>query len=148
MEENKIIDDENPKDGVRQEIVPAMPTKGECPEVNDLSEKEQKSPIAWKWVMNEINRLRVYEHEYNQLKDQYTEIDKAFAVHKASASTSLAIDVTTSLMLAIGPAMIGLTPSVGSSNEDDYTKLIICGIGIILLIASIILKSLAHFKKI
>lgn len=147
MEETKVINDENPKDGVKQEPTQPQPSKGECPDLKDLSEKEQKSPIAWKWVQSEINRLQGYEKKYLDLKEDYNQIDKDFAVHKQSSRNNVVIDITSSLMLAIGPALVGLTPSVGSTEEEKYMKWIIGGIGGLLLIASIIVKSLPFFKK-
>lgn len=147
MEESKIINDENPKDGVGQEPSQTQPSKGECPDLKELSEKEQKSPIAWKWVQNEINRLEGYETKYFKLKEDYNKIDKEYAVHKQSSINNAIIDITSSLMLAIGPALVGLAPSVGSSEEGNYMKWIIGGIGVLLLIASIIVKSIPFIKK-
>lgn len=80
--------DENPKDGQQSPISPITSSKGECPDITDLSEKEQKNPVSWKWVMRELIRLRSVSDKYETLKEEHAELDKQFEVYKAKNAVS------------------------------------------------------------
>lgn len=132
--------DENPKDGQQSPISPITSSKGECPDITDLSEKEQKNPVSWKWVMRELIRLRSVSDKYETLKEEHAELDKQFEVYKAKNAVNTTNDIVVSVMLAIGPAMLGLIPAVNDSNADFNPAWAFGIIGAIMLIAAIIIK--------
>lgn len=145
--ERNIQIDENPNDGQTVFIDENQPSKGECPDIRDLSEKEQKSPIAWKWALREISKLNKVESEYNNIKDKYAGLDKEFEVYKANSHQSIVAEIVSSSMLAIGPALLGFIPSVGNCDADGCTKLFFAIIGCVLIIFSIIIKIFSYNKR-
>lgn len=136
--------DENPNDGQRPKLGVATNDtfKGEFNDIEHLSEKEQKHPVAWKWAYNELNRLKRVECDYLILKDKYAEIDKNFAVFKEGSRQNFLVDILSSILLAVGPAMLGLMPSVGVHEDDAYVKWIFCALGCLFLLCAIIIKCL------
>lgn len=140
--------DENPNDGQRPKlgVVISDTYKGEFNDIEHLSEKEQKHPVAWKWAYNELNRLKKVECSYLVLKDKYAEVDKNFAVYKESSKQSLLVDSVSGVLLAIGPALLGLIPSVGIHEDDTYLKWIFGVLGGVFLLCVIIIKVFAAKK--
>ena len=64
-------------------------SKGEYNDIEHLSIKEQKHPVAWKWVYTELKRLKRIELEYAGLKDNYASLDKEYEVFKVSSKQSI-----------------------------------------------------------
>ena len=141
-EQEKNLMDENPEDGKPSKSTDfgAEVSKGEFNDIDHLSEKEQKHPVAWKWVYSELSRLRKIEESHITLKDSYAELDKAFAVYKVSAKHNVIVDVVSSVLLALGPALLGLIPSVGINQDDSYMKIIFGILGTVFIVCAICIK--------
>lgn len=113
--------------------------------LNELNEKEQKNPIAWKWAISELTHLRGVADKYYILKDTYSKLDKEYAVYKAHAQKGILYDVISSVFLAIGPIMIGLVP-VTFGMAPGYICWILLGLGLLLLGGAGYVKYLSYKK--
>ena len=120
-------------------------SKGEHSDLVDLTEKEQKNPIAWKWALRDLSRLREIENKYLMLKDDYALLDKDYAVYKAKSLENKVYDIISSVFLAIGPILLGLVP-VTFEMDPKYVRWILLGIGIAMLSGAIYVKSLTYKK--
>lgn len=142
MEDNRIINDENPNDG--QPTIPATATsKGEYPTLVGLSEKEQKSTAAWKWAISENTRLQGYEANYHKLDIEYHDLHESFEVFKAKNSKNPLLDTISCILFTLGPLALGWLTSI----SDDSQRLLIGIIGAALLIGAIIIKIAQYFKS-
>lgn len=120
-------------------------SKGEYSDLQDLTEKEQKNPIAWKWALRDLSRLREIEIRYLTLKDDYSKLDKEHAVYKAQSMKDMMHDIFASIFLTIGPILIGLVP-VAFEMEPKYIRWILLGIGIVMLGGAIFIKCKTYKK--
>ena len=118
-------------------------SKGEHDDLIHLEPREQRNPVAWKWAVWELRHLREIENKYLTLKDEYAQLDKNYAVHKAQAQKGLAYDIISSVFLTIGPVLIGLTPSF-SESDSSFLKWTILVIGFLLLVAAVIVKIISY----
>lgn len=142
MEEARVINDENPNDGSPAVIEPTI-SKGEYPTLVGLTEKEQKSSVAWKWAISENKRLQEYEAKYYELDSNYHDIHEAFEVFKAKNSNNTLIDTIACVLFVLGPLALGWLTSL----SDNSLKLLIGIIGGGLLIGAIIIKVAQYFKS-
>lgn len=143
-----ITKDENPDDGNSNQLSDNgfETAKSEFNDIEHLSEKEQKHPVAWKWVNAELTRLRRIEACHITLKDSYAQIDKEFAVYKVSSKQNIVADIVSSVLLALGPAILGLIPSIGIHQDDSYMKTIFGVMGAIFIIGAIVIKFVSNKK--
>ncbi len=142
MEETRVIIDENPKDGNPVVASPAA-SKGEYPTLVGLSEKEQKSPAAWKWAISENIRLREYESKYHELEETFHSIHEAFEVFKARNSKNPLLDTIACILFVLGPLALGWLTSITDSNIRNLIAII--GVG--LLVAAILTKIAQYIKS-
>ncbi len=142
MEENRVINDENPNDGQPAVSATAI-SKGEYPTLVGLSEKEQKSSAAWKWAISENTRLQVYEANYHKLDTEYHNLHEAFEVFKAKNSRNPLLDTISCILFTLGPLALGWLTSISDSSQ----KLLIGFIGVALLLGAIIIKIAQYFKS-
>lgn len=141
MEETRVIIDENPNDG-NPVVASSTASKGEYPTLVGLSEKEQKSPAAWKWAISENTRLREYESKYHELEGNFHSIHEAFEVFKAKNSKNSLLDTIACILFVLGPLALGWLTSIADSN----IRHLIAIIGVGLLVAAIIIKIAQYFK--
>lgn len=141
--------DEDPAKGQGGEIAECLQqvgtSKGEYSDLQDLTEKEQKNPIAWKWALRDLSRLREIENRYLTLKDDYSKLDKEYAVYKAQSMKEVMHDIFSSIFLTIGPILIGIVPVV-FDMEPKYIRWILLGIGIAMLGGAIYIKYKTYKK--
>lgn len=120
-------------------------SKGEYSDLQDLTEKEQKNPIAWKWALRDLSRLREIENRYLTLKDEYSRLDKEYAVYKAQSVKEMMYDIVSSIFLTTGPILIGLVPVV-FDIEPIYIRWVLLGIGAAMLVGAIYMKYKTYKK--
>lgn len=142
MEENKVFNDENPNDGSPAVAGPAV-SKGECPTLGELSEKEQKSSAAWKWAISENKRLQGYESKYYELEASYHSIHEDYEVFKAKNSKNPLLDTIACILFVLGPLAIGWLTSL----TDSSLRLLIGIIGGGLLVGGIVIKTAQYLKS-
>ena len=88
-------------------------------------------------LLGEISRLEAIESISNDYKDKYHETDKQCAVLKEKEKSFLFSEILYSVSLTIGAAIIGLIPSIDSS---DFPPFVFGILGGVLLIGAIIAK--------
>ena len=142
MEETKVIVDENPNDG-NPTVVNQTISKGEYPTLVGLSEKEQKSSVAWKWAISENKRLQEYETKYFNMETSFHTIHEEFEVFKAKNSKNPLLDTIACILFVLGPLALGWLTSL----SDPDLKILIGIIGGGLLLAAIIVKIAQYFKS-
>ena len=142
MEEAKVINDENPNDGKPAVAQPAI-SKGEYPTLVGLSEKEQKSSVAWKWAISENKRLQEFEIKYYKMEASFHNIHEAFEVFKAKNSKNPLLDTISCILFVLGPLALGWLTSLA----DCHLRLLIGLIGGGLLIGAIFIKIAQYFKS-
>lgn len=118
-------------------------SKGEHSDLLDLTEKEQKNPIAWKWAIRDLRHLQKIEDEYFILKDNYAKLDKEFAVYKAQSTREKVYDIISSVFLTVGPILIGLVP-VTYDMEPKSIRWILLGLGLAMLGGAIYVKCITY----
>lgn len=142
MEEAKAIIDENPNDG-NPTVDNISISKGEYPTLVALSEKEQKSPAAWKWAISENKRLQEYETKYYNMETSYHSIHEEFEVFKAKNSKNPLLDTISCILFVLGPLALGWLTSL----SDPSLKTLIGIIGGGLLVAAIFVKIAQYLKS-
>lgn len=139
--------DEDPaagRGGISTEaLLQSSSSKGEYSDLLDLTEKEQKNPIAWKWAIRDLRRLLEIENKYFTLKDEYAALDKKFAVYKAQSTKEKVYDIISSVFLTVGPIMIGLVP-VTYDIEPTSIRWILLGLGLAMLGGAVYVKFITH----
>lgn len=146
MEEPRY--DEDPKGG--SAIGNPQPDKKEANAFDkihrELTDDELKNPIVQKWLISEVDKLHSCENKLSALQKDYHKLDKENAVLKTKSEGSLISEILSCTMFAIGPAMLGLTPSLLQNGKMWYMSWIILVLGIVLLLGAIIAKTL-NLKK-
>lgn len=142
MEEARGINDENPNDG-KSTSASSTISKGEYPTLVGLSEREQKSSVAWKWAISENTRLQGCEAKYYELETAYHNIHEAFEVFKARNSKNPLLDTISCILFVLGPLALGWLTSI----SDCKLKLLIGMIGAGLLLGAIIIKLAQYLKS-
>lgn len=103
-----------------------------------LSEEDLNSPGTQRLILAELDKYDECKKDLNFYKEAYHRKDKENAVYKQQISNNKAFDVVYSFLLAAGPAILGLSPSVCEKDKTIGVMLII--IGVICLLAGIITK--------
>lgn len=120
-------------------------SKTEYTDLLNLDVDEQKDPVAWKWAIRELVHLRRVENNYLALMDTHAKLDKEYSVYKAKTNFGITYDVFSSIFMAVGPILIGLTPAISDSNPS-YLKWTILGLGLLFLVVSVIIKYVSYKK--
>lgn len=115
MEDTRVINDENPNDG-NQAVAAIALSKGVYPTLVGLSEKEQKSSVAWKWAISENKRLQEYETKYYELENSFHNIHETFEVFKAKNSKNPLLDTIACILFVLGPLALGWLTSLSDCN--------------------------------
>ncbi len=142
MEEARGINDENPNDG-KSTSASSTISKGEYPTLVGLSEREQKSSVAWKWAISENMRLQGYETKYYELETAFHRIHETFEVFKAKNSNNPILDTISCILFVLGPLALGWLTSI----SDSKLKLLVGIIGAGLLLGAIIIKIAQYLKS-
>lgn len=103
----------------------------------ELTDEELSSSGAQKMLLAEINRLESQALHSEGFRDKFHIADKESAVLKEKENTFIFSEILYSVSLTLGAALIGLTPSI---KDSDISPALICGIGIILVVGSVIAK--------
>lgn len=93
----------------------------------ELSEEEISSPAVQRMLLDELDRLETEAGELGEFKDRFYSADKEAAVLRERLRASMARDSS----LAVGAAVLGLAPSLWSSQPTGW---IVVALGIVLLV--------------
>lgn len=96
----------------------------------ELGPEDLQSPGVQKMLLAEISRLEHQAAKYEANRDLLASADKKVAVLEETNNKSTAYEVLYSAGLAIGSGLIGLTPSISSSN---VSPLIVLAFGVVLI---------------
>lgn len=103
----------------------------------ELSDDDLSSPGVQKMLLAEIDRLASTEASANKYQDKFHEKDKECAVLKEKEKTFVFSEVLYSVSLTLGAALIGITPSLTSTN---ISPAVVGVIGGLLVIGAVVAK--------
>ena len=103
----------------------------------ELTGEDLQSPGVQKLLLAEISRLEHHAHKYDFCKDELAEAKQLCAVYAEKQKTHTFLEILYSVGLGVGAALIGLTPSIKSEN---YSGLVILGLGIVLMLGAVMAK--------
>lgn len=104
----------------------------------DLDEEELNSKGTQKLLLNDLDRLEEEVLELKIFRDRFYETDKNYNVTKEQLRSLTSKDVFYTIVISIGGTIIGLSPSIWSSNLQIAICVLIAGI--LLIIGSLISK--------
>ena len=103
----------------------------------ELTDEELKSPGVQKMLLAEISRLESTALYSERFREKFHDADKDRAVLREKEKTYIFSEILYSASLALGAALIGLTPSIKSSN---VSPILIGAIGVLLIIGAVVAK--------
>ena len=109
----------------------------------ELTDDELSSSGVQKMLLAEIVRLEtdISKIETEKFREKFHEADRERAILREREKTLIFSEILYSLSLTLGAVLIGLTPSIDSS---DFLQFAVCIIGALLITGSVIAKV---FKK-
>lgn len=111
----------------------------------ELSEQDLSSPGTQRLILNELDKYEECKIQLEFYRDKYYERDKSCAVYSQMLKSSKLFEVICSTMLAVGPAMMSLSPSVVDQDGNwYYLSTIILVLGGIVLFSGIVAKIIQH----
>lgn len=105
-----------------------------------LSEDELSSPATIRFLLSQFDDFQDLKKQYDKLCQDYHEKDKQCAIYEVRRDKSIAFEILSSAMLAIGPLLLGLFPSILSENNWNFTTIIVLISGVLILLGGIIAK--------
>ena len=90
----------------------------------ELSEEEISSPAVQRMLLDELERLETEAGDLREFKDRFYAADKDVAVLRERLRASVVQDSS----LAIGAALLGLAPSLWSSQPTGWIVVILGGL--------------------
>ncbi len=97
----------------------------------ELSEDELASPASQKFLMEELERLDCQNAELEDYRVRFHTVDKRAAVLEEKSKESLAGEIVFGVMITVGAALLGFTPSIWSQQPGGWLMLIFGGVLII-----------------
>ena len=125
----KTSDIEPQGDG-RQDGPPLSKRKALSNLRRELSEDESDTPAVQRMLLDEVDRLEAEVGELRQFRDRFYSADKNAEVLRERLRASVARDGS----LAIGAAILGLAPSLWSSQPIGW---IVITLGLTLVVAAV-----------
>lgn len=104
----------------------------------DLDEEEMTSKGALKLILNDLDRLEREVAELSKFRDDYHDINVKYNVNTEQLKSVNSREVFQSIVLTIGGAILGITPSVWSLN--NIISVFLALVSIVLLIGVLIVK--------
>lgn len=106
----------------------------------ELNEEELSSPAVQKLLIDEIERLESENSSLSELASKYYDVDKTVAVLQEKDKQNVAMEVMSSVGLALGAVALGSGPSIWSLESSEALGWFTMGIGVVLMAASVITK--------
>ena len=112
----------------------------------ELSEDDLKSPGTQRLLLNEIDQFEECKTELDKYRTLYFERNTDCAVYEEKLKSNATLEVATSSLLALGPALMSLSPSItNKEGEWYYLSTIILILGLVMLIGGITAKIIKHY---
>lgn len=122
-------------------------SKGAFSKINrELSEDDLKSPGTQRLILNELDKYEACKAELDFYREQYYEVASECKVYEEKLKSNTTNEVASGFLLAFGPSLMTLAPSI--VNKDGnwyYLSTIVLIIGVILLSGGIIAKIIKRF---
>ena len=103
----------------------------------ELSDDDLSSPGVQKMLLAEIERLESTALASDGFKGKFHQKDKECAVLKEKDKTFVFSEILYSVSLALGAALLGITPSLTATNVSLN---VVWGIGVLLVIGALVAK--------
>ena len=97
----------------------------------ELSESELHDPSILKFLVNERDDYLKCKEKLDEYIAKYHSLDKKNAVLEGKITSSASHEILYSVMLALGPALLGLLPSLSGEKIWTYIVVGIVGVGLI-----------------
>lgn len=125
--------DVEPRGDGRQDGTPLSKRKALSKLRRELSEDESDTPAVQRMLLDDIDRLETEVGELRQFRDRFHSADKDAEVLRERLRASVALDGS----LAIGAAILGLAPSLWSSQPIGW---IVIALGLALVVAAVVVR--------
>lgn len=111
----------------------------------ELTEQDLNSPGTQRLILNELDKYEECKIQLEFYRDKYFERDKTCAVYSQIIKTSKLFEIVCSAMLAIGPALMSLSPSIVDKDGNwYYLSTIILVLGGVILVSGVLAKLIQH----
>lgn len=111
----------------------------------ELTEQDLNSPGTQRLILNELDKYEECKIQLEFYRDKYFELDKTCAVYSQIIQTSKLFEIVCSAMLAIGPALMTLAPSIVDKDGNwYYLSTIILVLGGVVLVSGVLAKLIQH----
>ncbi len=108
----------------------------------ELNEDELSSPAVQRLLLDEIERLESENSTLSELASKYYDVDKTVAVLKEKDKQNVAVEMMSSVGLALGAVALGSGPSIWSLESSEASGWFVMGAGVVLMTVSVITKVL------
>ena len=98
----------------------------------ELSESELHDPSILKFLVNERDEFLKCKKKLEDYIEKCHSLDKQNAVLQGKVTSSKSHEILYSVMLALGPALLGLLPSLSGEKIWTYIVVVIVGVGLII----------------
>lgn len=122
-------------------------SKGAFSKINrELTEDDLKSPGTQRLILNELDKYEACKAELDFYRKHYYEVTSECKVYEEKLKSNTTNEVASGFLLALGPSLMTLAPSIVNKNGDwYYLSTIVLFIGILLLSGGIIAKIIKRF---
>lgn len=103
----------------------------------ELDDEDLNAKGVQKLLLAEISRLESAALQVDSLKEKYHQADKERAILKENQKIFAFSEVLYSVSLTVGSALIGLSPSIKSSDVSPW---VVGGVGGVLIVGSVLAK--------
>lgn len=111
----------------------------------ELSEDDLKAPGTQRLLLSEIDQYEECKAQLEKYRTLYFNSIADCRVLKEQLKSNAALEITTGSIIALGPALMTLAPSIVDKDGNwYYVSTIVLIIGLSLLIGGIITKMLTH----
>lgn len=112
----------------------------------ELSEDELKASGTQRLLLSEIDQYEECKNQLEKYRDLYYKRVADCKVYEEKLKSNAILEVTSGTLLAIGPALMTLSPSIVDENGNwYYISTILLVLGIIMLLGGVVTKFLRHY---
>lgn len=111
----------------------------------ELTEKDLNAPGTQRLILNELDKYEECKLNLEYYRANYHKLETRCAIYKERLKSQTINEVICSTMLAAGPSLMTLAPSIqDKSGNWFYLSTIVLVLGFIILFAGIVAKILQH----
>lgn len=105
-----------------------------------ITEEDLKSPVVVRILLNQFDEYQNLKSKYEHLQLDFHKKDKVCAILEEREKGNKAVDILNTVMLSVGPLLLGMLTYLIKENGWDAVTIIVCIAGGVLLLGGILTK--------